>query len=355
VSKVNGADLEITRYLDQFEAVIDLSWEREKLEQWKRFLNFETFERGMRLDECGPGGSEPGPWPKISTNQALESPEMMLLNQLAKPYRIACQHSWMIPNIRCNYGTGIFSSLFEAEIFWMPEELDTLPTTKVLECADPLSHILKTGQPNFDKGWGADVFETAALFKEALADYPKMQEVIWIYHPDMQGPMDTAELLLGESLLLAFYDRPADVMSLMQLMTDTYIAFMKKWFDLVPPRGDGQYMAHWERLYKGGVMIREDSLVNLSPDTYIEFIRPFEQKIFDQFGGGGIHFCGKCDHAVKHMAELKGLSAVNPSQPHLNDGQKIYDATLARQIVLDTPDVITRMVEADFTRGAILT
>jgi len=204
------------------------------------------------------------------------------------------------------------------------------------------------------QGWGRQVFETGEYFKEMLAPYPKLSEAVWIYHPDLQGPVDIAELLLGSHLLLAFYDRPDDVKALMELLTDTYVHFMKRWFELVPPRGDGRYMAHWGRFFKGGVVLRGDSLVNLSPEIYAEFVKPCDERVLAEFGGGVMHFCGRVDHCIDIMTDSEHLTAVNMSQPELNDMERIYRATVGRGKVLDVRSEVTEFLDADFTRGVIL-
>ena len=38
--------------------------------------------------------------------------------------------------------------------------------------------------------------------------------------------------------------------------------------------------------------------MNLSPDMFMEFIFPYNQRLFDIFGGGGDHFCGRGDHFI---------------------------------------------------------
>jgi hypothetical protein len=347
-------EVDVRACLERLEEAIDIEWEREKLARWKRFLDFEPVENGFRFRLATAGGREPGEWPRIRTNEAIRDRELMLLHQLGAVYGQVCRRTHEIPNIRTNYGTGIFSSMFGAEVFWMPDELDTLPTTRALEGPDALRRLLDAGEPDVTAGWGAQVFETAEYFAEALSAYPRTREAVWIYHPDMQGPMDIAELLFGGELLVAFYDRPGEVKEVLEILTSTYVRFMKRWFELIPPRGAGRYMAHWSRFFKGQVMLREDSLVNLSPEMYVEFVRPYDQRILDEFGGGAIHFCGKCDHATDLMAEQRGLTAINLSQPELNDAQKLYDATVARGIVLDTPARITEMLDADFSRGALL-
>jgi hypothetical protein len=353
MTAATDTEVDVKACLEQLETAIDIEWEREKLGIWKRFLDFESFEGGFHFRDAAEGGREPGEWPEISVNGAIRDRRLMLVHQLGTAYRLACRRTHEVPNIRTNYGTGIFSSMFGAEVFWMPDEFNTLPTTRALEGGDSLSRLLDAGEPEVTAGWGARVFETAAYFAEALAPYPRAREAVWIYHPDMQGPMDIAELLLGGELLLAFYDRPEDVKAFLEILTSTYIRFMRKWFELIPPREDARYMAHWGKFFKGQVMLREDSLVNLSPEMYVEFVRPYDQRILDEFGGGTIHFCGKCDHATDLMAEQQGLTAINPSQPELNDARKLYDATIAREIVLDTSAKITEMVDADFSRGLL--
>lgn len=81
-------------------------------------------------------------------------------------------------------------------------------------------------------------------------------------------------------------------------------------------------------------MLRNDTLMNLSPEMYVEFIRPRDQRIFDEFGGGAIHFCGHGDHYISHMAEMNGLTAINAAQPELNDMEIIYEHTVDRGIKL---------------------
>ena len=70
-------------------------------------------------------------------------------------------------------------------------------------------------------------------------------------------------------------------------------------------------------------MIRDDSAMNLSPDMFETFIRPYDQRLLDRFGGGAIHFCGRGDHFIPLVSEMRGVYAVHMSQPHLNDMKKL--------------------------------
>ncbi|HOX08154.1 MAG TPA: hypothetical protein PK280_17290 [Planctomycetota bacterium] len=346
-------EAEVRRLLETLEAACDLDWEREKLARWRRFLALERCPGGFRSAASPLGGRPAAAWPKIRLNDALRDERLMLLHQLGDEAGVLHARNQRVPNIRCNYGTGILSSLFGAELFWMPEELDTLPTTRALAGADPIGALLSAGEPDLDSGWGKRVFATAEFFKAALAPYPKLAEVVWIYHPDLQGPVDIAELLLGEHLLLGFYDRPEEVRAVLELITRTYIRFMKRWFALVPPRS-ARDSAHWGRLIPGQIMLRGDSLVNLSPEVYDEFVRPCDERILAEFGGGGMHYCGKADHCLERMTSGPLMRHVNSSQPDLNDPEKLLEFTVGRGRILDVPARHEALFAGRLDRGVLL-
>jgi len=348
------------KYLEKLEEAIDLDWERRKLADWKRALEFETMPSG-RFEAYGRSADvepvEPGEWPKVSVNEAVRDHEKMLLQQLGAVYSQTCARSYAVPNIRSNYGTGILCSLFGADVFWMDDELNTLPTNKPLEGGrggdDPIGRLLDAGVPGLDTGFGGRAFETAEYYKETLAPYPKIREAVWIYHPDLQGPIDIVELLWGSAMFLAFYSEPEKVKIFTQLVTETYIKYLTRWFEIVPER-DEVYFAHWGNFFKGHVMLRDDSIVNLSPQMYAEFVKPYDERVLGEFGGGGIHFCGKADHCIDTMTDSEHLTAVNMSQPHLNDMRRIHEATVGRGVVLNCHYDEESMAGLDLSKGVTL-
>ena len=89
-------------------------------------------------------------------------------------------------------------------MFWMDESLDTLPTTRPFADPAAIDRILDTGVPDMNSGLGKDVFETAEYFRETLRPYPALSDAVWIYHPDLQGPVDILELLWGSEMYIAF-------------------------------------------------------------------------------------------------------------------------------------------------------
>jgi len=319
----------LERCLEDLEERIDPHQEQRLLAEWREFAD-GRFEGELFC----PRRSEPAPprvkWPKVSVNEALADFDAMALQQFGEcSQRLANAEGYLL-NVRCNYGTSIMPLLFGTERFIMPEEMDTLPTCRPLGDVDAIKRIVAAGMPDLRGGDGARVMEMGIRFAAVCKVYPNIGRYVHIYHPDLQGPMDIVELLWGSSLFYALYDMPDLVHELLELVTETYIAFMREWQKIVPP-GDG-HSAHWGLLHRGHIMIRDDSAMNLSPEMFDEFVRPYDQRLLDEFGGGAIHFCGRGDHYIARMCEMRGLHAVNLSQPEMNDMETIFRHTVDRGI-----------------------
>ena len=318
--------------LEDLQDRIDENQEQFNYDNWVAFLD----------DRCGeeifiPPGCEPSlprvEWPEVTVNEALENQNAMLLQQFKSCSDILASGGGNTLSVRCNYGTGILASLFGCELFLMDESTDTLPATRPLDSIEKIKALLDKGIPDLSGGLGSKVFQMAQVFLDVFEKYPVLRRHVHLYHPDLQGPMDAAEIIWGSDIFYAFHDQPDLVRDFLRLLTDTYIAFMRRWYDLV-----GQpsiYSAHWDMLHKGSVMIRNDSLMNLSPQIYQDVVRPLDRQIFDQFGGSGaIHFCGRGDHYIQLMSEMPGLTAVAMSQPECNDMETIYRHTVDKSIKL---------------------
>lgn len=269
-------------------------------------------------------------WPAISCNGGFASPQAMLLQQLGECSRALADGGAGRLCIRCNYGTPTLPSLFGCELFLMEDALNTLPACHPLG-QERMKAIVECGVPNLRGGLGGRVFDSAEFFIETLSRHPVLQRNIAIYHPDVQGPMDVAEMVWGSDIFLAFYDDAPLLRQVLELVTQTYAAFMREWYKLVPAQ---PLSTHWGLMHRGTLMLREDSLMNLSPEIYADFIRPLDQRLFDEFGGGAIHFCGRGDHFIEPMSQMRGLSAINLSQPHLNDMDRIYRFTVDKGMLL---------------------
>lgn len=318
--------MDLKPYLDDLEQRVDNDAEEALLTSWRNFLDGRF--TGDIFSPRRPKPAPPSlPWPKVMVNTALEDYDQMALQQFGECSGAIAGGRGNMLNVRCNYGTGILPSLFDAEIFLMDYEHNTLPTTKPIPGGlDGIKKLLDAGIPDLNRGFGKHVFAMGEYFQELLEPYPKLRQYVAIYHPDLQGPMDVCELLCGSDIFLYLIDE-ADLMhALLTLVTDTYAAFMHRWLSIVPYNAPES--RHWGFLHRGAIMLRDDSAMNLSPDMFKEFILPYNQRLFDIFGGGGDHFCGRGDHFIPILKNLKGLDGIAMSQPEYNDMEIIFANTV---------------------------
>jgi hypothetical protein len=317
--------------LEDLERRIDSSTEADLYEQWADFIE-GAFDGELFSPARGKAFAPHVEWPQVTVNETLDDFDKMALQQFGMCSQALAAGGGALLCVRANYGTGILPSLFGVEMFVMDDQADTLPTNKPINDPDAIQVLLDRGVPDLRLALGGKVLTMGKRFMDIARRYPAIGRYVHIYHPDLQGPMDVVELLWGSRLFLDIVDMPDRVHALLNLVTETYIRFMQAWQQIVPP-SNGQSV-HWSMLQKGRVMLRDDSAMNLSPQMFDEFIKPYDQRILDTFGGGAIHFCGRGDHYIESMSHMPGLTAVAMSQPEYNDMEVIFRNTVDRGIKL---------------------
>ena len=326
----------LDRCLEDLASRIDPEEEARVHQAWIDFLEGRMAHRLDQGERFVPPFRTPRPptveWPQIHVNDALADIDTMALHQLSMVSDTLAAGGNTILNVRTNYGVSIMTSQLGCEVVIMSREQGNLPTTRPLTGTDAIRAAVDRGVPDLRAGQGADVFDCGERLAELLARYEVLDRWVLLYHPDAQGPIDNAELAWGSDIFLAFYDEPQLVHDFLDLMTEHYLAFLRTWFAAHPPRSP--YTAHWGSLIKGNIMLRDDSLMNLSPAIYDEFILARETRCFAELGGGAIHYCGRGSHVIDRFARIDGLTAVNLSQPHLNEMDAVYAATVDRGINL---------------------
>ncbi len=317
--------------LEDIERRIDPEVEEDFKDQWRDFL-YGRYEGDIFTPRRKKLSPPTVPLPSVHINDAIEDLDLMMQMQLVG-VSASLNTATVSPCLRANYGTGIMSSLFGAELFMMPRKAATLPTTR--PCNDPewIRAMVERGMPDLRSALGGKVFAFGEYCAELFARYPKAQKYVVMYHPDLQGALDICELLWGTEIFYSMYDEPELVHAAMELITDTYTAFMKAWQLMFPPETDMN--PHWGGLYhRGTILLRSDSAMNLSPELYREFSLPYDKRLLDTFGGGAVHFCGRGDHYITDLCSLNGVFGINMSQPECNDMESIYQATVDRGIPL---------------------
>ncbi|MBI4928663.1 MAG: hypothetical protein HY835_12915 [Anaerolineae bacterium] len=321
---------ELKRCLDDLENRIDLDEETALRQAWIEFASgrCQTEIFAPRRSRERPAGID---WPRVPINAALEDLDQMALQQFGLCSDQLARADGSLLNVRCNYGTGILPLLFGARLFLMDEALDTLPTTHPLPDRSSIAKVIEAGIPDLNRGFGERVFAMGEIFTQIARLYPKIGQVVSIYHPDLQGPMDIAELLWGSTIFTAVFDEPGLIHDLLALVTQTYLAFLRKWESIVP--FDAEWNPHWGMLFPGKILLRLDSATNFSSKMIEDFSFPYDQQLLDLYPGA-VHFCGRGHHFIQSLGMLRGLRAVNISQPELNRMESIYAHTVDHDILL---------------------
>jgi hypothetical protein len=223
--------------------------------------------------------------------------------------------------------------MYGAEIFIMPYETNTLPCARKLPgAACDIKRILDRREMDFSRALAGRVFDFAERWAEVSLPYESVRRYVYMYNPDLQGPLSLAELLWGSDLFMAIFDEAQTVRAVLDFFADVIISFLKKFHTLCPPF-DAGHSVEWGLLHRGGVIIRNDTATNISGDMYGEFAKPADERIISAFGGG-IHFCGRGDHYIERVSQISGLSVINLSQPECNDMEIIYQNTIDKGILI---------------------
>jgi hypothetical protein len=174
----------------------------------------------------------------------------------------------------------------------------------VISSPDEVRH-LRLPDPSQD-GLMPRVLETIHYFREH-SDLP-------ISFTDPQGPFTTALTLAGpERLFIWLYENPRAVHELMEFCTEAFIRWIKAQKQAIGDERGRCCFPHGIILPEqfGQVWLCDDDCVAISAAHYREFVIPCNARVFREFGGGTLHFCGSAEHQIENLAATEGLVGVN--------------------------------------------
>jgi hypothetical protein len=214
-------------------------------------------------------------------------------------------HDDMVPYFMPWFGTGVLASAFGCEIKPAAGNGDDPAVT------DPVirrvEDIARLRMPDPQRsGWMPKVI--------ACMEYARRHSDLPVGLTDMNSPLSTASQLCGyENLFIWMYEDPQAVQDLMALISDALIEWVRvqKQIIGVPPDASNGLQGLWAP--KAGVWLSDDDLVTLGPEQYAEFVVPHYSRIFQAFGGGIVHFCGKGLHQAENLLQIENIRAVNNS------------------------------------------
>ncbi len=144
--------------------------------------------------------------------------------------------------------------------------------------------------------------------------------------PDLQSPIDVASMIMDYTqLIYAMMDEPARVHALLRMITDATITscrvFRKEMLTDYP-------LSHSDWWMPRGIFLSDDLMAVLSPELYREFSVPYNEILAEEFGGLGLHSCGRILQNLENVARTKGIMALN-TQGCLSDAAPVIQNRLA--------------------------
>lgn len=234
-------------------------------------------------------------------------------------------------------GTGILASAFGCEMHFAPGRDPSVAGP----CVETAADVAKLKLPDPQRsGLMPQVLENAAYMR-AHGNYP-------VSLTDTQSPLDELVLMCGhERLYVWMYEEPALVHELFSLATEALIDWVTVQKQVTGEPTNECYGEQGVWVPPGcGVWLADDEAVNLPPALYEEFVAPYNARIFQQFGGGVLHFCGNGAHLAPILRKMDGLKAIN-SGPM---GQPENFAALQRGLECSIPLIYQEMSPHNPTR-----
>lgn len=262
--------------------------------------------------------------------EMFDSPEKMLIDQLLIGFgSIYYNHKVLddLPyTIRANFGTVIVASLFGAE-------------TRFSNGGPPwatghgdLQKYLEIDSFDLNSGICKKVIDRYEFYKEVLSEYPSVKNSVSLVMPDLQGPIDIAEQLVGSDAYIWMMTKPRMLHDFLAKISEA----ITNCANAIKPYTDEHlpldYTHQHGIVIKGNILIREDSAINVSPVMYEQQIMPHNIKIISALGGGGLHFCGNGQHLIPTILHHPEVGCIDLGQAQLMNLEEIYEQASKKQV-----------------------
>ncbi len=137
---------------------------------------------------------------------------------------------------------------------------------------------------------------------------------VYVACPDMGGAMNVAFTLIGSvNFYMMSYDHPEALHHLASLITDIFINIAETCIkevggiDIVTC---SDFPYHWHPEGRKG-HCSDDICAQYSPEFFNKFSKPYNNRIFERFGGGMMHNCGPNPCASEYLSHQPEIKAVD--------------------------------------------
>jgi uroporphyrinogen-III decarboxylase len=248
----------------------------------------------------------------------------------------------LVPYLMPWFGTGVLASGFGCEIMLQPGPgNDPAVAGPCIKSPADVIH-LKIPDPCED-GWMPRVLEAI--------DYARAHSDLPVGLTDMQGPLDTVGQMCGqEQLFMWMYEEPQMIHDLFDIVTEAFIEWVKVQKKHIGEPLDRSNGLQGVGASPIGVWESDDDMVMIGPRQYREFVVPYVSRIFETFGGGSLHFCGKGYQHLGNIIEVKGVRVVNNSPMAHFEAFGKFKRGLGDQVIFQLQDIAPIDVEEYYRR-----
>jgi hypothetical protein len=329
---VSQADDVVRQILDRLEARIDLAHVAASRARHRAALAYEAVDRLPLVIYQPFDATEIVPYPYA---EAFADPAKMMVNELLVGFT-SLYHAVDLRDdapycLRPNLGTVILASMFGAEIRLVE---NNPPWVTPLGDVQSIRAIVNAPLPDVRAGLGQRAMDQYVYFHAALADYPRCRAAFHLTLPDLQGPFSVAELLWGSAIYPAFYDEGELVRALLEKITSQMIRVYHAISGLTRDGADDGCCHQHAVMVKGNLLIRDDSMINLSPKMYREDVLSYDQRLGDELGSVGVHFCGNGMHQIGNLLSIASVRSLDFGQSDMNDVDAVYAQAAPKRVAL---------------------
>jgi len=251
--------------------------------------------------------------PSFNWARRWHDPAKSLYEQVKGLLGAAASGSDAVPGVRADTGVINCMSIFGVE-YVVPEHTKPVVSRYVEKEALRQFHV-----PRDVSGMGImpRMVEHMSHHLAVLRD-SGLGETVSVYHCDQQGPFDIAAQTRGHDIFVDLYEDGDFVHELMAKCVQVYVAVSKLCKRVSgEPLDAGNAVGVW--MDSGGVRMCGDSDILISAEKFKEFVQPHQQKAFEPFGGGWLHYCGGWKgtgrmeglHLHELYAGIEGLRGLN--------------------------------------------
>ena len=335
--------------LDHLSRTLDEGTEREVEELHRRALLYQEVPRLPVVMSYPLTDQDPFlPYPH---REALGDPVRMLFNELVHAWGRSIVNRDSVKDdlpvtVRANFGTVLVASTFGARV---EQREDNTPWVRHFESQEEFRRAVLHGPDVAGSRWVSRARDTMDFYRETLGGYPSLAGIVKITMPDLQGPLDVTELLRGSDLYLdVTLDQPL-VADALAAAAEAQLELARFFQPLTSDIGDGFCHQHGVMI-RGNILIRDDSVVMISPQMYRDQVSRHDGMVLAALGGGGIHSCGTFDHTIPELVRLPGLECIDFGQSPMNDMDAVYASVRHRHL----PLLRLQPTEEELVTGSIL-